>query len=287
METDVTRRITRRIENKVSDCISKYKLIDKDDKVIVASSGGKDSTTVLYLLNRLGYDVDALMVDLLIGTWTSKNLENCREFCKDHGIKLHVVDIRKELGYSICYIKSGIQEKMKLSNCMICGVIKRWLLNRKAREFGATKLATGHNLDDEAETVIMNLFTGNPELSIRMGPGTGVISDEKIVQRIKPLYFCTNEEVRKYSEAMGFPVLYEPCPCSIGAFRRDVRKEIARFEEHGPEIKMNIVRNFLEMLPMLRENFKSTSKLKYCNICGEPSRNDTCKMCELMKILKG
>jgi uncharacterized protein (TIGR00269 family) len=277
--------IIEQFENKVRDCIKRYNMIGENDRVIVASSGGKDSTTTLYLLNKFGYNADALIIDLMIGEWTDKNLENTRKFCKDHGIKLHVVSIREEFGCSICYVRSVIQEKMKLSNCMICGVMKRWMLNKKARELGATKLATGHNLDDEAETILMNLFTGNPELSLGLGPGTGAISDKKIVQRIKPLYFCTNEEVRKYSEAMDFPVLYEPCPCSTGSFRRNVRKGFVDLERIDPEAKNNIVRNFLEMLPIFRENFKSDEKLKYCSVCKEPSRNDVCKMCKLMKIL--
>jgi len=278
---------TEQFEKKVKDCIEKYDLVNEKDKITVACSGGKDSTATLYLLNKFGYSVDALTIDLLIGEWSRKNLENVKKFCKKYGVKLHVANMRKEFGSSICYIRSGIQEKMKLSNCMICGVIKRWLLNKRARELGATKLATGHNLDDEAETVMMNLFTGNPELSLGLGPEAGVINDKKLVQRIKPLYFCTNEEVRKYSEMMNFPVLYEPCPCSTGTFRRDVRKRLGELEKQNPEIKINIVENFLKLLPILRKNYKSDGKLRYCKNCGEPSRKDICKRCELIEILSG
>ncbi|MBU3942209.1 MAG: TIGR00269 family protein [Nanoarchaeota archaeon] len=273
-------------EDKVKSTIRKYTLIDKNDRIIVACSGGKDSTTTLYLLNKFGYHVEALIIDLLIGNWSKKNLENIKQFCKDHRIKLRVVNMRKEFGCSICYIRSGIQSKTKLKNCMICGVIKRWLLNKKARELGATKLATGHNLDDEAETILMNLFKGNPKLSLGLGPKIGIISDKKFVTRIKPLYFCTNEELKSYSRLMNFPVLYDPCPCSIGAFRGEIRKGLARLEKQNLEIKTNIVKNFLKLISILKENYKLNEKLKYCNNCGEPTRNDVCKTCELIKILR-
>lgn len=289
-------------EKKVKSTIKKYNLLSKHDKVIVACSGGKDSTTVLYLLNKLGYKVEGLIIDLLIGDWSKRNLENIKQFCKNKKIKLHVINMRKELGSSICFIRSGIQSKTNLKNCMICGIIKRWLLNKKSRELGATKLAMGHNLDDEAETILMNLFKGDLKLSLGLGPKPGIITDKKFVQRIKPLYFCLNKKIKKYSKIMRFPVLYQPCPCSANVFRRKIRENLAKIEKENPaienqrfssienqrfsSIKINIVNNFLRMLPNLRKKYKNKEELRHCNICGEPSRKAVCKMCELIKILK-
>lgn len=270
-------------EEKVRNTIQKYKLLGKKDRVVVACSGGKDSTTTLYLLKKFGYNVEALIIDLLIGNWSDRNLGNVRKFCKEQEIKLHVSDIRKDYGSSICYIRSGIQSKENLGNCTICGVIKRWILNRDARRLKADKLATGHNLDDEAETVLMNLLTGNPKLSNNHGPTTG-IADQKFVERVKPLYFCTNEEVRRYSLGKEFPVLYEPCPCSLGSFRHSIRKGIAGLERDLPEIKDNIVNSSLQVSGKKRGKGLD---IKHCEFCGEPSRNSVCKRCKLMKILVG
>ena len=95
---------------------------------------------------------------MLIGDWSEKNLDNAQSFCRDHKIKLNVVNLRAEFGCSMCFMRSGIQKKVKLNNCMICGIIKRWLLNKKARDLEADKIVTGHNLDDAAETFMMNLL---------------------------------------------------------------------------------------------------------------------------------
>ena len=275
-----------KFEAKVKKIIEDYDLLSKKDKVLVACSGGKDSTTVLYLLHKSGYDVEALTIDLHIGDYSKRNIENVKRFCKEHKIKLNLVDLRKEFGSSICYIREGIQEKKRLSNCTICGVVKRWILNKKAKELKATKLATGHNLNDESETVIMNLLKGNPEMGIGMGPKTGFRKDSGFVQRIKPLYFCTNAETRAYSEAMGFPVVYEPCPCSEGVFRRRVRGELAELEKSQPDIRLNLVQNFLRLLPELRKRYGSDGKINQCELCGEPSRNRICRLCSLIGVLK-
>ncbi|UCD02944.1 MAG: TIGR00269 family protein [Candidatus Aenigmatarchaeota archaeon] len=272
-------------ENKVKKTIDDYKLVNKKDRTIVACSGGKDSTTTLYLLKKFGYNVEGLIIDLRIGEWSEKNLKNVKHFCEGLGVPLHVLDMRKEFGCSICYIRSGIQSKEKLNNCAICGVIKRWMLNKKARTLKGVRLATGHNLDDEAETVLMTFFKGKPEIMLGAGPHTTGIMDDKFVPRIKPLYFCSNKEVARYSKYRKFPVLYDPCPCSIGTYRRDIRMWLAELERHFPGIKDNIVNNFLALLPAIKKKYNPDRKLRYCSVCEEPSRNEICKRCEMIKIL--
>ena len=267
----------KKFENKVKTTIKEHNLLTKKDKILVACSGGKDSTTILYLLNKLGYHVEGLIIDLLIGSWSKENLKNVEKFCKKNKIKLHTINIREEFGYSICYIRSGIQSKVKLNNCTICGVIKRYLLNKKSRELKATKLVTGHNLDDEAENLLMNQFKGNPKLSINLGPTTGTLKDKRFVKRTKPLYFCTNKEVKQYSKLKNFPVLYKPCPCAVGVFRKEMKDILIELEKHNPNIKLNLVNNFLTLLPSLKEKYKDKTKLRYCDNCQPFMELNVCR----------
>lgn len=268
--------------NKVKETIEKYKLIDKKDKVLVAASGGKDSTVVLYLLNKLGYNLEALFIDLGIGNYSSRNKENIVKFCKKEKIKLHIVSFKGEYGYSLCYIRDILKEKDKnMKACTVCGILRRYLLNKKARELKADKIVTGHNLDDEAQAILMNLFKANTNVSARLGPIVGVVKDKKFVPRIKPLYFIPEDDVREFSKKQKFPVLYEKCPCVSEAYRNYVRNLLNEFSTKEKE---NIVLKFLELLPKLKKKYSGS--LNYCKECEEPSSGDICNKCMLMKKLK-
>ena len=149
------------IEKLVKETIKKYKICSKKEKILVALSGGKDSCLVAYLLKKFGYNVEGFHIDLKIGKYSEECLKKVKEICEENEIKLHVYDMKKEMGAGMCYLRTAIQSKQKgqIKNCAICGVIKKWLMNKCARRIkGVNKIATGHNLDDEAQTFLMNIY---------------------------------------------------------------------------------------------------------------------------------
>ncbi len=270
------------IEKEVANTVEKYNLITKKDKVVVALSGGKDSTSVVYILKKLGYNVHGLMIDLYLGKWSDIHRDNMTKFCKENDIPLTVVDLKKELGQGICFIKSVLKEKKNLTGCTVCGITKRWILNKWAKKLNADVIATGHNLDDEAQNVLMNFLKGNILLGTNSAPATGDGSgnDNGFVQRIKPLFFTPENEIRNYSKKKGFEILYDKCPCAFGTYRVDTREWM---EEISDEKKLSIVKNFQKLIPSLRK--ENPREMKKCKKCGEPSSGELCKFCEIVSNL--
>lgn len=276
-----------KFEEKVINIIKRYALINHNDKVLVACSGGKDSTAVLYVLHKLGYRPEAITVDAVIGNYTKQNLDNLKKFCKTQNIKLHVISFREEFGYSLCYIKSILRsKKYNYSSCTICGVLRRYLLNKYSRKLKADKIATGHNLNDEAQSILMNLFKNNLEILSKLSPETGVQKNNKFIPRIKPLYLIPEEDVEKYSHLMNFPVVYTPCPCRAGVFRCKIDELISKYEEKHPGTHENIVEWFLSISPKLKKQFISSKPQKYCTSCGEPSKKELCAACTILEKIK-
>ncbi len=270
------------IEKKVKADLKKIK-IDKKSKILVALSGGKDSSVTAYLLKKFGYSVEGFHIYLGMGNYSKKCLEAIEKLCDNLKIKLHVYDIKKEMGNSMCYLRTAIQEKNKplgnkLKNCAICGVIKKSIMNKEARKLNADFIATGHNLDDEAQTFLLNVLKGSPQLSANSGIITQNKKDKKFITRIKPLFYISENEVRKFSKKNKLPVHYEPCPCAIDSYRIQVRKFL---NELTDKEKLNIIKN----LERIKKKLKSHQQknIFYCENCGEPCRNKICKMCELMR----
>ena len=239
--------IEKRLVNKVKKTIKNYKLLDKEENVLVALSGGKDSISILYILKKLGYKVSALTIDLNIGNYTKKNVAYAKEFCKEHKINYNETSLRKEFGYSLCYIRSILNSRgLNLKSCTICGILRRYLINRMARNLKADKLVTGHNIDDEAQSVMMNILRNDISLLSRIGPVSGISKDKKFVPRVKPLYFCKEEDIVKFSKKIGFDVDYEPCPCSVDVYRRFILNTMDDYEKEEKDVKSNVIENFIK-----------------------------------------
>ncbi len=268
------------IEKKVAETIRKYKLIKKSDKVVVALSGGKDSVSVIYVLKKMGYDVHGLLIDLKLGRWSEIHNEKMIAFCEMNGIPLTIVDLKKELGQGICFIKAVLKKQKNLTGCTVCGIIKRWILNKWAKKLGADKLVTGHNLDDEAQNVLMNFLKGNVLLGVNSSPATGGKSVKGFAQRVKPLFYCPESDIRKYAKSKKFDILYDKCPCAFGTYRVETREWMEHISDGE---KKKIVEDFQKLVPKLRK--ENVREMKICKKCGEPSRSDICNFCKIVSCM--
>ena len=273
-------------EKKVKKTIIKFNLIEKDDKTCVAISGGKDSIAVLNVLSKIkGKDkkfrIETILIDEGIKDYRDKTMKDAASFCERNNIKLNIFSYKEEFGYTL----DEILKKLKIMPCSICGTLRRYLLNKKARELGFTKLATGHNMDDEAQSILMNQLRNNMKVNARLGPINGIKKDSGFVKRIKPLYLMTEKEVASYVFLKGFNVRFAECPYSDVGYRSEVRDLLNNFESKYHGTKDSIVNSFLEILPMLKEKYKEESSLKYCSLCGEPTSKEKCQACVYVKKL--
>ena len=268
------------VEKKVLETIKKYRLLKKSDKVVVALSGGKDSTSVLYILKKLGYDVYGLMIDLYLGDWSEAHRKNMKKFCEELDVPLTIVDLKEELGQGICFIKAVLKKRKNLTGCSVCGTVKRWILNKWAKKLGADKIVTGHNLDDEAQNVLMNFLKGNVLLGVNSSPSTGGGEVKGFAQRVKPLFFVAENDIRAYAKKKKFDILYDKCPCSFETYRADTRDWLDNISDGE---KMNIVSGFQEIVPGLRSGVER--KLVVCKKCGEPASSELCNACKIFECL--
>lgn len=282
-------------EDKVFKTINKYQLIGRNEKLCVAVSGGKDSLTVLYLTKKYleknnipTINLIALAVDEGIDKYREHTLVDLKKFCTEHEVPLTIVSFQEELGKTLDQAYPIVNKDTNKRPCNVCGVWRRYLLNKHAKELGADKVITGHNLDDEAQAIVMNMFKANIKLASRLGPISGLDEHDLFVQRVKPLYFCAEKEVRLYALLKNFQIKFTECPYSKEGYRHHIQEMLNDFENKYRGTKQGIVNSFLAMLPLLKEQDKiiSETKIQHCIKCGEASNKEVCNACVMKEMVQ-
>jgi len=275
-------------EKKVLKTIRKFDLLKKTDfNIGIAASGGKDSTSLLYNLNKIAskrrkLNLTAIAIDEGIKNYRNFTLKTLKKFCKDNKIELKIYSFKKEFGYTLDQL---VKKTRVYKPCSICGTLRRYLLNKKARQLRLKRLATGHNLDDEAQSILINQFRNDIARTARLGPETGIFDDPRFIRRIKPFYLLLEKETATYAFLKNFNIHFGRCPYSKEAYRDSVKNFINDFEQKYPGTKYSIVKSFLEILPLIKKDYKQ-GKIKSCKKCKEPSSGEICNTCKMLNILK-
>jgi uncharacterized protein (TIGR00269 family) len=271
-------------ERRVKHTIDAYKMLSKNDKVGVAVSGGKDSSTLAYILSSLfdKIDISLIYIDLAIPDYSAHCLHKVNELAKMIDRELIVYSLEKELGLKIGDFKSTIYGR---KICSACGTIKRYLFNKIAYDMGLTKIATGHNLNDTVEVLFNFYLEGNVESLLRIKPFLPRIHP-KFVPKIKPLIGLTDMECLLYAGYRNLPVRTLSCQFSGGS-RMQRRKELLNMiTEKIPTFMHSFMRShFKRILPMLEAASKGSEiKLYECTICGMPTslKGSPCHFCKLI-----
>lgn len=273
--------LTACVEKEFLRTVSGERMVQRGDKVAVGLSGGKDSSVLLYLLNKyrekLGIEVVAVLIDEGIEGYRSATKAEAEKLCRQLGIPLEVFSYEKEFGTRLDDIPKRLGRDINW--CSWCGVFRRSLLNRAAKAAGADRLAVGHNLDDEAQSVIMNFFRGDAGQFGRLGQSEEL---EGAAMRIKPLKNVPEKETTLYAVINGLPFSDAECPHSHGTMRRKVGAFLNQMELDHPGSKFQVISFYRKMKPGRPSQVKGS---RAC-ACGEPTSRDTCRKCELLSELK-
>lgn len=274
------------IQKKVLKDIRKYKLIEKGDKVLIGLSGGKDSVMLMDILNSLRkrhiIDLVAVTIDEGIYGYREDGVEIAARNAEKLGVKHRVVTFKEYFGKTLDEIIAKNIKDDRRNACTYCGVFRRWLFNKIAREEGATKIATGHNLDDETQSIVMNYLEGNVQNLTRIGPKSETRS-EMFTIKIKPLREIPEKEIGLYVVARELEVHFAGCPYAGESFRAEVGSFLKELSKEHPTIMYSTLRGFDKMKPVLKREFSRKFIIEVCEKCGEPSAARLCKACSFLK----
>ena len=264
-------------------------MLEFNDKIMVAVSGGKDSLTLLHILDKIEKDFPksnlcAVTVDEGIKGYRDEAVKLAEDTYVELEIEYTLVSFKELYGYTLDEIVEIASKRGKgLTPCAYCGVLRRRAMNTAAEKAKATKLATAHTLDDEAQTILLNIFHGDIWRIARAKPVTDKIH-ARLVQRIKPLCEVLEKETALYAYFKNIRFQSTPCPYARTALRNDIRAMLNRMEEKHPGIKYT----FFRSSEKLREALEKTmvkEELRTCKICGEPAFKKICNVCEMLEDL--
>ncbi len=278
------------IENKVRAVIVKHKMLNHNDRVAVAVSGGKDSMGLLHVLAGMERkfpkaSLVAVTVDEGIKGYRDEALAIVAETCRELGIPHHVVSFKTLYGCTLDEMVTRMREREgELTPCAFCGVLRRKAMNTAALEVGATKIATGHTLDDEVQTSLLNIFHGDVPRLATEKPVTEVVHP-RLVQKVKPFCEIPERETALYAFVKGLSFQSSPCPYASEALRNDIRGLLNRMEERHAGTKFTVFKSIERMRPAL-EGLAEKGEFKECRECGEPSSGELCMACQLLKTIK-
>ena len=273
------------LPEQIEKFIKKYSMFTLHDRILVAVSGGKDSLALWDVLIRLGYQADGLYIGLGIEGETGYSEQSqlhTEQFADQRGLYLHVESIPQNYGLSIPEMSERTLRGKK--PCSVCGLTKRHVMNRVARDGGYNVLATGHNLDDEAAVLFGNTLQWLSGYLVRQGPVLEA-SHPGLARKVKPLCRFYERDMAAYALLRGIEYVYDECPYAVGAKSIYYKEVLNKLEADRPGAKLTFYLSFLKAKKKgLFAPDADTNKvdLHTCPTCGQPTTAPiNCEFCRL------
>jgi len=295
----VEKRVRRRVreDNLLPDDAS----IDDPETWVIGLSGGKDSVVLTEILADTfaedpRIELIALSIHEGIEGYRDESLDASKELTDELEIQHEIVTYEDEFDVQMDDVVEDDPENM--SACAYCGVFRRDILSRYAAELDADKLLTGHNLDDEAETALMNFLEGDvrkisQQFDASLGPFEGAAADqtrgerEEFVPRAKPLRDVPEKEVALYAHLRDLPAHITECPHAEEAFRGEIQQLLYKLEEKHPGTRHSIMAGYEQLAGLAATEYDDDNPdLDECENCGSPTTGEQCRKCGLLAALE-
>jgi uncharacterized protein (TIGR00269 family) len=301
----------RSVEKRVRRRVREDSLVPDDatpadpETWVVGLSGGKDSVVLTQILQdtfaedpRIG--LVALSIHEGIEGYRDESLAACEALTADLDLRHEVVSYAEEFGVRMDDVVAEDPENM--AACAYCGVFRRDVLERYAERLGADKLLTGHNLDDEAQTALMNVFEGDvaqmaSHFDASLGPfePTGEGPTERArreqdhhVPRAKPLRDVPEKEVALYAHLRDLPAHITECPHAEEAYRGEIQELLLEMEERHPGTRHSVMAGYEKLAALAAAALDDTEDdpdFGSCDECGAPTAREVCRKCGLLDAL--
>ncbi len=272
----VERRVKKELRSQID--------LDEAGDIAVAVSGGKDSCVALAIMRditekRRDVSLRCITVDEGIAGYRPASIEKVRALCRTLDVEHVVIGFRDEIGMDMDEISGHLGAR---TPCAYCGVFRRRCMNKAARTLGVKALATGHNLDDIAQAILMNFTRGDVERLARLGPHTKV--QPGLIPRIAPLRQIPEKEAYLYAILRGIDFADATCPYWEAALRNEYRDIIDGMEARSPGTRHSILASYDAVRPLLKHRYPQ-STLSLCG-CGEPAPTGRCMACNMIEELE-
>jgi uncharacterized protein (TIGR00269 family) len=295
---------SRSVEKRVRRRVREDGLVPDDatpeepDTWVVGLSGGKDSVVLTRILHdTFAQDPRIELVGLTIHEgiegYRDASVDACVELAERLDLRHELVSYEEEFGVRMDDVAEEDPEGM--APCAYCGVFRRDLLERYAEKLNADKLLTGHNLDDEAQTALMNFLEGDPkQIAKHFDASLGGFDDEgreqqeTFVPRAKPLRDVPEKEVALYAHVNDLPAHITECPHASEAYRGEIQELLLALEENHPGTRHSIMAGYEQLAAAAADSLRGgADDLGECDRCGAPTDGGVCRKCYLVDAVGG
>lgn len=277
------------VELRVLNEARKYDMFRPNDRLLLAVSGGKDSFVLFDIISRIHESSRLGVITVsegIEGYSREEDISWILSRSKEFSIDCIKTSFKDVVGYDLKDLVSmSVKSDLNVSPCTFCGMIRRRIVNKYARELGYDKVVTAHNLDDESQTAFINLLRGDLNRLLQSHP-RGPRLSELFVRRVKPLRKVYEWECALYAYLNGFKFQEVECPYIVSrpTLRAKVREYLYRLEAVRPGTLLRFLNFVDELMINYIGNVNTLPHLPTCKVCGEPTAYDrsTCKTCELL-----